>query len=609
MIDQSAEECGDRFPITEPAQSFGRDPGQGCPFRIGGAGSRGCQHVAKPFGVGRIGLPHSLPENGRQRVVGHRGRLHETTPGLCESAWGERFRIRFLHPVDRAEDVGLGELGAGATELIPAAGVDHEQAAIAVLQHVGGMEVHVVAHEKIAVGAGEGRAVGPQLVAGDLVQVEERGEEVVLVARAKDVVLVAAQSARCAGAELDEGLRQFWPGAFHRAVVEHIVLLAEDRAVGGVADAVAEARLAEVDEGAGEEDFALAREGHTDRVVHAARHDDVEPCAVGPHAEDVRGAVLQDGAVAERVGLFGERAFGPVEEAVRPEIGTVDVVGAAGEGAALEPFLAFVGHAVAIGVGEFPDARRPGDIDGTGVPETALREHDLVREDDGRVVDAVAVGVFQAKDAMRGVLELLGGRGVGAGGIGHVEPAAIVDASADGALDEVRRGDAFDDEAGGHDELAALDGELGRRQRVLRKSRQGGSKGNGQKAGFHEGKSWNCADKNPAALRFQPSNKVGCPTSSSQSSPTRPSPTASPPPIMLTAWTKPEKRRGRCSSVSGRAQRFLSATRSRRYSRLVRGVMPSERWSPPRHVVLISLRTGLLVFQQRLLIKKSRLTS
>ena len=87
------------------------------------------------------------------------------------------------HAIDRAEHVRLGELRRRATELVPGAGVDHEQAAIGVFDHVGRMEVAIVRDEKVGVASLERRAVRLEHVARHLAQVEHRREEVVAVVR------------------------------------------------------------------------------------------------------------------------------------------------------------------------------------------------------------------------------------------------------------------------------------------------------------------------------------------------------------------------------------------------------------------------------------------
>src|SRR5205823_10723246 len=85
--------------------------------------------------------------------------------------------------------------------------------------------------------------------------------------------------------------------------------------------------------------------------------------------------------------------------AVRAEIRAVDVIGATGQRATFEPFFPLVRHAVSVRVGELPDARRPGDVNRTFIPEAALREHHLVRVFDRFVESSVAIAVFDTDDA------------------------------------------------------------------------------------------------------------------------------------------------------------------------------------------------------------------
>ena len=284
--------------------------------------------------------------------------------------------------INRPEDIWLGELRAGTTEFIPAAGIHHDQTAIGVFQHVGGMKVHAVGNEEIAVRAGVGGAFEAQDVARDLVQVEGRGEEVVTVFSAKDRAFVAAQAAFGGVAGLVKRVHQLRTGAFHPAVFQRIMLLPEHSAVNRVRNAVTVTGLAEVNERAGEDGFAFRREGDFNRVVHAAGHDEVQVRAIGPRTINVRRAVVDLAAIAKGVRLLSEGAFRPVEVAVRAEVRTVDVIRAARERAALEPLLAFVGNAVTVGVGKLPDARRASDINRAGVPKAALGEHDFVGEHD-----------------------------------------------------------------------------------------------------------------------------------------------------------------------------------------------------------------------------------
>src|SRR5206468_12404072 len=144
----------------------------------------------------------------------------------------------------------------------------------------GGMKVHAVGNEEIAVGAGKGGAFEAQDVARDLVQVEGGGEEVVAVFSAKDRAFVAAQAAFGGVAGLVKRVHQVGPRAFHAAVFQRVMLLPEHSAVNRMGNAVTVAGLAEINERAGEDGFAFGREGDFNRIVHAAGHDDVQVRAI-----------------------------------------------------------------------------------------------------------------------------------------------------------------------------------------------------------------------------------------------------------------------------------------------------------------------------------------
>ena len=105
----------------------------------------------------------------------------------------------------------------------------------------------------------------------------------------------------------------------------------------------------------------------------------------------------------------------------------MQVVGAADQGLALKPLAALIGHAVTVGVGELPDARRRGDIPRTVVPQTTFREHHLVRENGGFVEGTIGFSLFEAHDAVGLLLQLLVGLFVRTGAIGNVKAAFIVE--------------------------------------------------------------------------------------------------------------------------------------------------------------------------------------
>src|SRR5439155_3775599 len=121
-----------------------------------------------------------------------------------------------------------------------------------------------------------------------------------------------------------------------------------------------------------------------------------------------------------------------------------------------------VRDAVTVSVGEFPDARRTGDVNGSVVPETALREHYFVGKHDRFVEPSVAVCVFQTHDVVRWVRKLLVGLLVRAGGICDVEPALVIETGADRPLHQRWAGDELDLKAVGNSERLRGEFELRR---------------------------------------------------------------------------------------------------------------------------------------------------
>jgi len=62
-------------------------------------------------------------------------------------------------------------------------------------------------------------------------------------------------------------------------------------------------------EGAGEERLAAGRKDDVDGIVHAARDDGLDACAVGLPAENVGGSGHQGFLIGPFVGLLREGAF------------------------------------------------------------------------------------------------------------------------------------------------------------------------------------------------------------------------------------------------------------------------------------------------------------
>src|SRR6185295_3475540 len=90
-------------------------------------------------------------------------------------------RICPPNPVNPPQHIRLVQLRSWAAEFVPAAGVDHDQAAVGVFEHVGGVEVEAFGYEKILVLRFESAAVRSQDVARDFVHVEQGREEIVPV--------------------------------------------------------------------------------------------------------------------------------------------------------------------------------------------------------------------------------------------------------------------------------------------------------------------------------------------------------------------------------------------------------------------------------------------
>lgn len=138
----------------------------------------------------------------------------------------------------------------------------------------------------------------------------------------------------------------------------------------------------------------------------------------------------------------------------------MQIIRAAGERLALEPFLAHVGHAVAVRVGEFPNAGRRGDVERTIEPQATLRQHHLVREGDRLVEASIAIRVFEPHDAMRFLRELLFHFVIRAGGVGDVEAAQFIEVRFDRARDEIGASHEFNFESIWQREIVRADFEL-----------------------------------------------------------------------------------------------------------------------------------------------------
>ena len=272
-------------------------------------------------------------------------------------------------------------------------------------------------------------------------------------------MIVGGQSARSGRAELRDGVGQGRSRPEHRPVFEHRVDLAEDRAERRMGHAVAESGLGKVDERAGEEGVAVGVEDHVHRIVHAAGHHRLHGRTIGARPEDVGRLVLMDGA-GEAIGPADgfEGALGPVDQAVGPGVGSMNLIAAMGRRMPhVPPLVTPVGPAVAVGIGEFPDGRSAAHIHRALMPQDALEHGQFVGEHHRPVVAAVAIGVFEPDHPPLRVLGLGGRRFGGAAGIRDVQAAPVIERSIHGPCDLIGRGHGLDLEAFGQGEGVGAD--------------------------------------------------------------------------------------------------------------------------------------------------------
>ena len=194
---------------------------------------RASASIARRCTAGR-GSPSSSTQSCRHRIA-VADRFQSSRP-RGSSILGTPLR---LDAIDRAEHVGLVELRGRAAELVPAAGIDDDQAAVGVFEHVGRVEVEVGAGDEVFVLGRERRSLGRQDVPADLVQVEVAGEQVVLIFLAEGVRLVAGQAARGGRAQVQQDRHDLGAGPLVGGLEDRVVDLAVDAAVDRVDQAVA----------------------------------------------------------------------------------------------------------------------------------------------------------------------------------------------------------------------------------------------------------------------------------------------------------------------------------------------------------------------------------
>jgi len=278
---------------------------------------------------------------------------------------------RALDAIDGAHDLRLGGEARGATDAEPAAGVEDEQRAVAVLEDIGEMGVGRVKLEELVLTSAIGGAVGDQFHACDALGVEVRDEDLSLPSGIQRAGMQQTKAGDGDVAEvMDDGQID---GAGQAGDGLELIGARVDAAVEPVDEDVA-ARLA-VEEIDRTDDVALGSEDDLHRVVGAAQGVPLDIGAIGIAGPDAGGeavvhqrAILLDDMVAFAAVAPIEAAIGGIQKRA------VDVGGVAGVVEAAHDHLALVGHAVAIGVGEFPDAGRRGDVERTLEPARALAE-------------------------------------------------------------------------------------------------------------------------------------------------------------------------------------------------------------------------------------------
>ena len=405
---------------------------------------------------------------------------------------GERHRLDGTHAVDPAGDVG-GIEQAGRAVRVPGAGIENEQGTIRGLDDVGEMGARLGEREKIVFGGAVAGAFLLEFKTDDLLRVVERHHEVEVVGgggEGRGEFGTAGPEGAAAGHQVAEV-------GDERHLQVRAELVGDDvQEVGARVDA-AELPLADrvvprdaVVEVAGAEELAGRGDGQAGRVIAADQGMPADVGAIGAHRPDAAGQALVHERAVRLLHVMTLAAMRPVKAAIRVSPRTVDV-GAVGR--PLETAhqqLALVGHAVAVGVRELPDAGRRGHVERAVQPAGALRHRQAVGEDRAAIEDAVAVAILQHHDAA-GLLGLVPRRAPGRPrGIAHEETTLRVHAAQGRVRDHPGGGGLDQLEAGGHaglggraDALPFRQHHLGRAgqvgRQVLRARRRGGRGGGG----------------------------------------------------------------------------------------------------------------------------------
>ena len=336
--------------------------------------------------------------------------------------------------VDHARDVGR-TLQAGRAMRIPGAGVEDDERAVRGFHDVGQVRALAVDGEEFVLGGTIGGAFLLQLIAQDLLgvvhghhQLQVRGIGGPRMTVRGDGVGVLPEGA-AAGHHVAELAEDGHPLVGAREVgddaqeVRTLIDAAELPLHEGV-----DAWAAEIKVG-GPDQFAGRREIEAGGVVGAAERVPADVGAVGQHRPDAAvEAGMHEGAVLllDGVSLATVR---PIEAAVGMQTRAVAVRAVGGPLETADEQLALVRDAVAVGVGEFPDARGVGHVEASVEEVRALRVSQFVREDGATFEHAVLVAILQEEDAVgKDGLELLRAP-IYASGVAHEQATLVIDAS------------------------------------------------------------------------------------------------------------------------------------------------------------------------------------
>ena len=342
-----------------------------------------------------------------------------------------------LNAIDCTQDVWLGDLRRWTTNHVPTAGVGNKQAAIGIFDHIGRMEIGLIAFEKGACFRGIGRSGFGQAVAREAACVEFGKNQISFQAPTPDAVASpcpkgrrgpaateSAASLRCPDAERareDFSCHTFlhkWRAESHRVF-----------------------RAGKIKKRAAEKPFTRFTECQANWIVHPTRDDHFQLAAVRPSTIDMGGLGAERSAIAQFVFLRSKRSFAPVEETIRSEIRTVHVIATPFDRTAIEPNGSLIRHMVTVCITQFPYVWWCSDVDRIVVNKNAFRKRQFVGKDGRFIKDSIPVAVDQPQHSMLRIIELNRCLVRVARTVGDVENPIIVKAHMNGPLHQRRRGD------------------------------------------------------------------------------------------------------------------------------------------------------------------------